>query len=234
MVVQDAAELLGVDADLRGHWREVAAQIVPYATGKMADGLEYAGQPGVEPRRLSDDHFDEPAMYPTLLADEINLDSPQEQKDMMLRTIQSLRCAGVSGATLLLLGVPPDTRPNRRQRDEDAEILLNSRSGRIHLFPMKSQPDEVAFCNFQARGGFLVSACKNANGVYYVEIQARRDLECSLMNPWPGKSVVVREIGKIEPVPFQLDQNNGECLVFPTFAGHKYSIKPRTIGSSES
>src|ERR1017187_10323648 len=108
----------------------------------MADGLEYAGQPGVEPRRLPDDHFGEPAMYPTLLADEVNLDSPQEQKDMMLRTVQTLRSAGVSGATALLLGVPPDTTNNRRRRSDDAEMLLNSRSGRIHLFPVVSQTDE--------------------------------------------------------------------------------------------
>src|SRR5258706_5016967 len=224
----DAAELLDMDADLRGHWREVAAQMVPYPTWKTADGLEYAGQPGVEPRRLSDDHFGEPAMYPTLLADEINLDSPQEQKDMMLRTVQTLRSAGVSGATLLLLGVPPDTTTTtRRRRGEDAETWLNSRSGRIHLFPMKSRTDEAAFHNFQARGGFLVSACKNADGVYHVEIQARRDNQCQLMNPWPGKSVVVRDLGKKEFVAIQLDTSNGECLVFPAQAGHKYSIETK-------
>ena len=130
----DAAELLGLDAGLRGHWREVAAQILPYPTWKTADGLEFAGQPDVEPRRLPDDHFGEPAMYPTLLADEINLDSPPEQKDMMLRTVRTLRTAGVSGATLLLLGVPPDAATRIRRRSDDAEMLLNSRSGRIHLF----------------------------------------------------------------------------------------------------
>ncbi len=220
----DAAELLGVDADLRGQWREVAAQIVPYPTWKTDDGLEYAGQPGVEPRRLSDDHFGEPAMYPTLLADEINLDSPQEQRDMMRRTVQTLRTAGVSGATLLLLGLTPETTTIRRRRGEDAETYLNSRSGRIHLFPIKSA-DEVAFRNFQARGGFLVSACKNADGVYHVEIQARRDGSCRLMNPWPGRRVAIRESGGTESMSFEQDTMNGECLVFPTQAGRKYSIE---------
>jgi glycosyl hydrolase family 95 len=225
----DAAELLGLDSDLRGHWREVAAQIVPYATWKTADGLEFAGQPDVEPTRLPDDHFGEPAMYPTLLADEINLDSPQEQKDMMLRTIQTLRTAGVSGATALLLGVSPETTGGRRRRNDDAEMLLNSRGGRIHLFPVVSQTDEVAFHNFQARGSFLVSACKNTDGVYYIEIQSRRDIPCELMNPWPSKQVIVREIGKTESLPFQLDKSNGECLVFSTLAGHKYSVEPNKL-----
>jgi hypothetical protein len=220
----EGAELLGVDADLRGHWREVAAQIAPYATWKTPEGLEYAGQPGLEPKRLPADHFGEPAEYPALLADEINLDSPQEQKDMMLRTVQALRTAGTSGMTLILLGVP-DTSTSRRRTDGDAEMFLNSRSGRIHLFPVP-QTGEVAFRNFQARGGFLVSACKSTGGVYFLEIQARRDIPCQLMNPWPGKQVKIHEVGKVAAVPFKLDKSNGECLVFSAAAGHKYAVEP--------
>ncbi|MDB6066799.1 MAG: hypothetical protein JWR26_3007 [Pedosphaera sp.] len=225
----DAAELLGVDAELRGHWHEVAAQMLPYPTWKTADGLEFAGQPDLEPTRLPDDHFGEPAMYPTLLADEVNLDSPQEQKDMMLRTVQTLRSAGVSGATLLLLGVPPDTTANKKRRSDDAEMLLNSRSGRIHLFPVKSQTEEVAFRHFQARGGFLVSACRNAGGIYHVEIRARRDNQCRLMNPWPGKQIILREVGTSEPVPFHMDRNNGECIEFSARAGREYFVETKSI-----
>ena len=121
----------------------------------------------------------------------------------------------------------PEDTANRRQRSDDEEKLLNSRSGRIHLFPVVPQAEEVAFRNFQARGGFLVSACKNAAGVYHVEIQARRDIPCRLMNPWPGKPAMVHEVGKPEPVPFQLDKSNGECLVFSALAGHSYSVESK-------
>ena len=100
------------------------------------------------------------------------------------------------------------------------ETLLNSRSGRIHLFPAVAPSSEVAFHNFQAGGGFLVSACRNANGIYYVEIISRRGIPCQLMNPWLGKSVVVREKRKTEPIAFEMNATNGECLVFPTAAGH--------------
>ena len=106
---EEAAELLGVDADERTHWREVAAQIVPYATWNTPDGPEYAGQPGLQPARLPDDHFGEPSMYPALLADEINLDSPKEQREMMLRTVHALRTAGTAAETALLLGAKPDS-----------------------------------------------------------------------------------------------------------------------------
>jgi hypothetical protein len=223
----DAAEVLGVDADLRGQWREVAAHIVPYPTWDTPEGPEFTAIRGVEPKHLPGDHFGEAAEYPTILADEINLDSPKAQRDMMLRTARALRTAGTTGATLTLLGERADPAINRRRGGEDAETLLNSRSGRIHLFPVVAETAEVAFHNFQARGGFLVSAAKNAQGVYFVEIQPRRDNLCRLMNPWPGKLAIVREVGKAEPVPVQLDKSNGECLVFASVAGHQYRARPR-------
>jgi hypothetical protein len=164
-------------------------------------------------------------MYPALLADEINLDSPQEQKDMMLRTLKALRTAGVASETTLLLGVAPDATSGRRRTSDDAEALCNSRSGRIHLFPVSPSVVVVAFRNFQGRGGFLVSACKNAGGVYHVEIQSRRDNPCQVMNPWPGKPVIVREAERTEPVPIRVDKSNGECVVFATRAGHTYSLE---------
>lgn len=164
-----------------------------------------------------------------LLADEINLDSPPNQKDMMLRTVQALRTAGTAGSTLILLG-QADTvgRPGRPPRF-DPETLLNSRSGRIHLFPATGKTNEVAFHNFQARGAFLVSACQKTDGVYFVEIGARRSLPCQIMNPWPGKQVVVHEAGKTDATPFEMNTTNGECIVFSATADRKYRIEPKEL-----
>jgi hypothetical protein len=247
----EAAELLGVDADLRANWREVAAQIVPYPTWKRPEGLVFAEMPDLEPMHLPGDHFALSGAYPALLADEINLDSPREQREMIIRSVLTLP-TGQTNPTLLVLGVAPpvqdppppagdESRPSasagalrRRAATIDAEMLLNSRGGRIHLFPVTvwdppivdalSKKNEIAFRNFQARGGFLVSACKNTEGVYHVEIESRRDLPCQLMNPWPGKQVTVREAGNAASVPVQVDSKNGECLLFPTHAGRKYLV----------
>jgi hypothetical protein len=52
------------------------------------------------------------------------------------------------------------------------------------------------------------------------------------MNPWPGRPVVVREVGTAEPVAVQIDRSNGECIVFSASAGKKYSIEAR--GASRS
>jgi hypothetical protein len=231
----EGAEVLGVDEDLRTHWREVAAQMVPYPTWKRQEGLVFAEMPDLEPKRLPDDHFGDAAAYPALMADEINLDSPEELKEMMIRGVRMLPSAHTN-PTLIILGVAPPSpdRESDGMLDNDVEKLLNSRSGRIHLFPVSewdpplvdaySKKNEVAFRNFQARGGFLVSACKNTDGVYYVEIEARRNISCQLMNPWPGQLVVVREVGKKEPVPTHLDTSNGECVMFSALSGHRYQI----------
>jgi hypothetical protein len=227
----EAAEFLGVDTDLRQNWRAVAAQMTPYPTWKTPAGPIFTGMSGVEPRHLPGDHFGDAASYPTILADEINLDSPLEQREMMLRSVRTLR-SGSTAETLTLLGAPAEPS-NRARRDfaRNTEALLNSRSGRIHLFPAVSHTNEVAFRNFQARGGFLVSAAQDANGVYYLEIQPRRDNTCRFMNPWPRQPVIVREPGKGGTVPTEIDQSNGECVVFPAVAGHKYLIERAETGS---
>jgi hypothetical protein len=92
----------------------------------------------------------------------------------------------------------------------------------------------VAFRNFQARGAFLVSAARNAEEVYFLEVQARRDGVCRIMNPWPGRAVVVREAGKTEPVAVRMDKSNGECLEFPAVAGQKYSIEQAPGASAQN
>jgi hypothetical protein len=71
--------LLGVHSESRGHWREVAAHIAPYLIWQATAGPEFTDITGIEPVYLPEDHFGEAAFYPTLLADEVNLDSPQEQ-----------------------------------------------------------------------------------------------------------------------------------------------------------
>ena len=235
MRAAEAAELLGVDPDLRRHWREVATQIAPYPTWQKSNGLIFGELPGFEPRRDPRDHQNEVSSYLTTLADEINLDSPQNEKEMMLRTVELTPRAASTGEALTLLGKPASPGSNRRGGGGggggagiggDAETLLNSRSGRIHLFPVEGEEKQgIAFHNFQAKGAFLVSACKNTEGVYYVEIEARRNLQCQLMNPWPGRQVLVREPGNAKSVSFKLDKKNGECIVFATLTGHKYVVE---------
>lgn len=218
----EAAELLGLDEKLRGQWREVAAKLAPYPAWDTPEGAVFCAIRGVEPVHVDSDHFGEAPQYPTLLADDITLDSSADQKEMMLRTARKLQSAWTSAHTQILLGIPAK---QTMWNIFDAESLLNSRSGRIHLFPAVEPGTEVAFRNFQARGAFVVSAAKNANEVYFLEVQARRNGVCRIMNPWPGRAVVVRESGKTGPATFKVDHSNGECLEIAAIAGKTYSIR---------
>jgi hypothetical protein len=147
---------------------------------------------------------------------------------MMIRTVTTMP-SGNTSQTLMLLGQLPDsTVPSRagggsRGASTDAERLLNSRSGRIYLFPAVAKTIEVAFHKFQARGGFLVSAANNASGVYYLEIHSRRNINCYVMNPWPGRKVKVLEAGN--EVPVKMDTCHEECIVFSTKPGSTYLIE---------
>lgn len=234
----EAAELLNVDAEERQHWREIAAQIAPYPTWQRKEGLVFAEMPGLQPQRLPDDHFGDAASYPTVLADEINLDSPRELQKQIVRGVTTLP-SGNTDQALLLLGIEPEKMrekaddPSNHQYVNDAEALLNSRSGRIHLFPLAAKAEEagsgpasgeLAFRNFQARGGFLVSACRNRREIYFVEIEARRGGRCRVMNPWPGSETVVRQAGNAASVPHQLNNANGECIEFLARTGCKYLL----------
>lgn len=154
---------------------------------------------------------------PTLLADEINLDSPPEQKKLMLRTARLVKGWAVRQVGPLL-GSVKGTSP---------EQLINSRSGRIHLFPAIPPQTTVAFRDMQARGGFEVSAECIQGKVTYMHLRARRNVACRLMNPWPGKKVQLRELSTEKVIPHELDASQGECVIFPAGRGREYVLQPQ-------
>ncbi|MBN2815004.1 MAG: hypothetical protein JXQ80_13055 [Bacteroidales bacterium] len=220
----EASEILNVDVDLRKQWREVAGHLAPYPVWEGPEGPMYCAIKGIEPVHFDADHFGEAAQYPVLLSDDITLDSPREQKEMMLRTARKLNNAGTTGQTLTLLG---QQGYEAFWNDLNAEALLNSRSGRIHLFPAVKSEEIIAFRNFQARGAFLVSAAKNAKEVYFLQVEARKDNICQILNPWPGQRVTVIESFSKKPVDINLDKSNGECIVFHGKAGTIYNLVVR-------
>jgi hypothetical protein len=207
-----ASEILHRDADLRGRWREVAAKLAPYPTWETPEGTVFTDARGVNPMGTDYNWF--AGVTPTLLADEINLDSPETQRGMMLRTARLVKGWAVNQVPLLL----------GAERGYAPEQLINSRSGRIHLFPAIPSGATVAFREMQARGGFEVSAECVKGSVTFVQLHARRDGACRLMNPWPSHEVAVVQIGPKQAVSHQVDSSNGECLCFPVQQGKSYHI----------
>ncbi len=104
----------------------------------------------------------------------------------------------------------------------EPERLLNSRSGTIFFFPCVPSDFDVAFRDFQARGGFRVSGEYRGGTVTYAEITARRDGICSVMNPWPGQPLSILELPDGTPVEFNQTQ---EKVQFAAQAGKTYALR---------
>ena len=234
----EAAGLLGVDRELAEGWLEVAERLAPYPIYQVGSGPVIGGNEMAFPRFTRGDHFMFTGYYPVNLADEINLDSTQEEKDLMTRTADVLG-GGRNWEPYILTGASPDCIPRAYGRGavkiedhkmlakeiiEAPERLMNSRSGRIHLFPSVPEWTVAAFRGFLARGGFSVSAARDETGVQGVVISAARSIPCRIMNPWAGHSVAVTDVETGEAVPSEIDASNEECVVFQAQAGHSYSL----------
>jgi hypothetical protein len=206
-----ASELLGRDEGLRLRWSEIAENMAPYPVFESPEGPIFTDVRDVNPIGVNYNWF--AGFTPTTMADEINLDSPPERKEMMLRTARFVK-GWQQEDVLELLGESRGFAP---------EQLLNSRSGRIHLFPAVPDEATVGFRKFQARGGFLVSAQYDRGEIDHVVVTARRNVTCRMLNPWPGAKVRVLRTDNAK-VKTTRDTQNGECITFITEAGYGYRI----------
>jgi hypothetical protein len=234
----EAAEYLDTDSDLVPGWREVADHLPPYPLYRVEAGAVLGANEKAFPRYTRGDHGMYPGFYPVTLADEINLDSPQEEKDLIARTADAIG-HGNNASAYVLVGKSPDDVPRRyaygAQRIEDhralasqisavPERLMNSRSGRIHLFPAVPGWTVAAFRSFLARGGFEVSAARDESGIRAVTVKARRSIPLCLMNPWTGRRPAVTDLTSGRKIAYTMDTANGECIVLHAEAGHTYSF----------
>jgi hypothetical protein len=238
----EAAELLGRDQDRRHEWLDVAANLAPYPTWKGPQGPVFTDVAGVNPLGVPYNFFG--GVTPTLLADQIHLDSPEEEKATMARTAESI--GGWRNRDVFhLLGAYPEKRKGvpasmffEAKPDEpidtpekllaavteEPERLLNSRSGRIHLFPCVPPDATVAFRNFRARGGFLISAEMRDGHVTFVRITAQRSMTCRILNPWPGNEVTVLDHEDDAAVACRTTDDHGQCLQFEAVSGKTYQV----------
>lgn len=232
----EAADFLEVDADLIPGWTEVAENLAPYPKFFVEGGEVIGANEKAFPRYTRGDHFMYSGFYPVTLADEIHLDSPKEEKELISRTQDII---GSSNKVQILIGNSKDFVPRSyaygTQKIEDystltnqiirvPERLMNSRSGRIHLFPVVPDWTVAAFRGFLARGGFEVSAARNGSGVQAVIVKARRSILLQLMNPWVGDKPVVTDLTIGKTIFYNMDTTNKECIIFDAQAGHVYSF----------
>ncbi len=100
------------------------------------------------------------------------------------------------------------------------EMLLQSHEGVLRLFPCWPKERDARFGNLRAYGAFLVSAERKGAQVQHVRILSEKGRDCTILNPWQGRSVVLRRGGKAS------ETLRGERLTFKTRPGETITLAP--------
>ena len=183
--------------------------------------MDVAGAPPIE--------YNVPApLTPVYWGDDVGLDSPPEVIALAKRTLEQIR-------------VWPPHRPNLNafirprlgifvpgEAMGPEKLLLSYQS--IHLFPAVPPNTEIVMENFAAQGGFRISATRTAEGeTRDVRIVSALGGTCRMANPWPGRTVTVRDAGGEPVAGIGPDQTH---VAFATRPGRSYEIHPQTPARS--
>ena len=94
----------------------------------------------------------------------------------------------------------------------------------MRLFPAWPKAVDARFANLRQFGAFLVASELKGGVVQYVKITSERGRDCTLVNPWPGKAVIVYRDGK------KVQTLKGDRLVMKTEAGATVVLGPEGAG----
>lgn len=92
-------------------------------------------------------------------------------------------------------------------------MFLQSYQKNILVFPNWPKNQNASFGNLLACGDFLISSRLYQGRIAYVQIISQRGGECHLVNPWPGRRVVVNQLQ--HPAKYM----RGKTLTFSMHAG---------------
>ena len=104
------------------------------------------------------------------------------------------------------------------------EMLLQSQSGDIHVFPAWDENvGDAAFFSLRARNAFLVSAEMREGKTAYIIVTSLKGNTCRVVDNF-GDGVRVRNLETNEELEFRRDN---DVLVFNTVPCHEYVIENR-------
>ncbi|MHC4561749.1 MAG: glycosyl hydrolase family 95 catalytic domain-containing protein [Planctomycetota bacterium] len=106
------------------------------------------------------------------------------------------------------------------------EMLLQSWDGAIRLFADWPRNIDASFTTFRAEGAFLVSASLNSGEVDCVTIGSERGRPCCVASPWDSGCRVIDEAGNDVPVTVEPKDEGGDWVRFETQAGVTYELTP--------
>ena len=97
----------------------------------------------------------------------------------------------------------------------------------LRVFGVWPRDRRARFAGIRAEGAFLVSSELADGQVRYVMIRSERGRPCVLVNPWPGKAVVLHRSGK------PAETLRGERLKFATSVGEQMLLGPAGTSAAE-
>lgn len=98
------------------------------------------------------------------------------------------------------------------------EMLCMGHKGVLRLFSNWPRDKDARFANLRVWGAFLVSSELKGGVVRQVGIHSEKGRPCTLVNPWPGKSIDVFRDGK------KVETLLGDRVVLQTEAGATFSL----------
>jgi hypothetical protein len=104
----------------------------------------------------------------------------------------------------------------------------------IRLFPVWPKERDARFEKIRCWGAFLVSSELQNGQVQYVKLYSEQGRDCSIVNPWPGKKVVVYRNGKkyltFDGERFTFKTRKDETLILGPVDIPLEELKPRISG----
>ena len=100
------------------------------------------------------------------------------------------------------------------------EMMLQSFSGVLHVFPDWPRDQGASFGSLRAYGAFLVSGSISKGEIGPVTIVSEKGRDCTLANPWQTRKVTLNRNGH------KAETLGGAELTFHTAPGEHIAIQP--------
>jgi alpha-L-fucosidase 2 len=243
----DMSHELGLDASRRPAWQEIIDHLSPYPTGerhgKKVLVIAEAGDDGKSTSTIAS--WGTLAIWP---GSQIGLGEDSKLLQLALDTVieRGYREHPLVPPAMARVGYDPVKLLAAMQKDclangypngyiffpgggvESAssipatinEMMLQSFTGVLRLFPVWPKDRGASFGNLRAYGAFLVSSTFRDGRVYALSLLSEKGRDCVLANPWPGQSVVLYRNGQ------KAETLNGDRIKFSTTRDESISIRP--------
>lgn len=216
-----AAKILGLEEEDRDNWKHIADNMAPFPTYDTKAGPIFVDVLGAPPITYN---ISVPltAIY---WGDEITPDSPEEILEIAWRTIDSIDARNYVPLARCLLGdymEGSNLGPENLLQSQAGWDMLRKKGGWIRIFPAVPENYTGSFKDYRATGAFEVSANSENGIINGLTIYSHDGYACQLVNPWPGREIIVHEEGKSGR---GLRLRGSHCT-FTTRSGAMYQIEP--------